>query len=666
MFMSTKRSITLALAMFVLAIGAAGNAVAVPYSNMPLIGGAGQDMLVRVSEVGGCHLRNNGGGVLGDEVLFPNYSGASDCGTFIFENGELFATDLTENIVWYIGTGTTNLGTYTKLQPVSQGPVSGSGTVADPWRLETRTRAVATSTGTNLDVLEVDTRVGGARWYSTSLTVTNVGTGPASPKLYRGADCGFDDNGQQTRTYGFTNPANGTVGCTYTYGAVGPHDPKTLWVPETPPTAYFVGLKDDLWTAVGQGQTLSNACSCATYLDTAAALQWDLTIPPGQSATVRYRTHLWSKFEPVPGTPPTAAVRDVAGTSCSDAEHAFTDMSTYSSPLTAWAWDFGDGSTSSQRHPRHLFASPGPFTVRLSVTDSAGLTGTTQRQVTPFDASNCCVTFDIPPLMAAWEGRPFSFRPKGTTLTGAPVTWTITGLPQGSSFDASVPEFRWTPAAGDEGVHELQVSGTAGDCTVTTLVNVHVLDQVGPASDFDQDGVADPADDCPGVPDHAQQDSDRDGIGDACDSTPCPGPFDERGRCPGSQQSASPTSTTPGVDRDADGTTDSADNCPGRWNPGQGDADLDSVGDVCDRDRDGDGMPNDADAAAILDNCPDTPNQDQGDVDGDGVGDACQPEPTSETTAPAKQGGPGNAQTAPGPVLVSVLALVAAALARRR
>lgn len=92
-------------------------------------------------------------------------------------------------------------------------------------------------------------------------------------------------------------------------------------------------------------------------------------------------------------------------------------------------------------------------------------------------------------------------------------------------------------------------------------------------------------------------------------------------------------------DRDGDGIPDDADDCPTIFNPirpmdkgAQADADQDGIGDACDEcpndpdqgcaratatDIDGDGVPNG------LDNCPDAPNADQADRDKDGVGDAC-------------------------------------------
>jgi PKD repeat protein len=48
----------------------------------------------------------------------------------------------------------------------------------------------------------------------------------------------------------------------------------------------------------------------------------------------------------------------------------FTDQSTYSP--TTWLWDFGDGSTSEEQNPTHIYTLPGVYTVTLTVGNDLG------------------------------------------------------------------------------------------------------------------------------------------------------------------------------------------------------------------------------------------------------------------------------------------------------
>ncbi len=68
--------------------------------------------------------------------------------------------------------------------------------------------------------------------------------------------------------------------------------------------------------------------------------------------------------------------------SCSALTCGFTDQS--SDPdgsISSRAWDFGDGSKSSETNPSHTYSSAGTFAVALTVTDNGGATGSTTTQI---------------------------------------------------------------------------------------------------------------------------------------------------------------------------------------------------------------------------------------------------------------------------------------------
>ncbi|MFT5289682.1 MAG: PKD repeat protein [Planctomycetota bacterium] len=51
----------------------------------------------------------------------------------------------------------------------------------------------------------------------------------------------------------------------------------------------------------------------------------------------------------------------------------FTDLSSSSAAgITGWAWNFGDGGSSTAQNPTHLYTAPGTYTVILSATDDNG------------------------------------------------------------------------------------------------------------------------------------------------------------------------------------------------------------------------------------------------------------------------------------------------------
>jgi PKD repeat protein len=51
---------------------------------------------------------------------------------------------------------------------------------------------------------------------------------------------------------------------------------------------------------------------------------------------------------------------------------SFTDNSTKQQFITSWEWDFGDGATSIEQNPLHIYTTAGLYTISLTVTDKFG------------------------------------------------------------------------------------------------------------------------------------------------------------------------------------------------------------------------------------------------------------------------------------------------------
>ncbi|MGZ3756637.1 MAG: PKD domain-containing protein [Mucilaginibacter sp.] len=67
------------------------------------------------------------------------------------------------------------------------------------------------------------------------------------------------------------------------------------------------------------------------------------------------------------------AVFSVQDTTCFGSTTVFTDQSTSNNgTIIGWAWDFGDGSTSTVQNPSHVYAKTGVYTVSMIATNSNG------------------------------------------------------------------------------------------------------------------------------------------------------------------------------------------------------------------------------------------------------------------------------------------------------
>jgi Subtilase family/PKD domain/Carboxypeptidase regulatory-like domain/Kelch motif len=168
------------------------------------------------------------------------------------------------------------------------------------------------------------------------------------------------------------------------------------------------------------------------------------------------------EFYPLPcATVPDASFTSDPTEGCAPLDVQFTDTS--SGNPTEWAWDFGDGGTSTEQNPLHTYATAGTFVVTLTVTNAQGsdtVTGT----ITVNESPTAGFSWPAPVYIA----EPVQFT---DTSSGSPVAW-LWETDDGYTYTVQNPQHTFYT------VGSLLVTLTvtnAMDCADTIVQTVEVL-----------------------------------------------------------------------------------------------------------------------------------------------------------------------------------------------
>ena len=155
------------------------------------------------------------------------------------------------------------------------------------------------------------------------------------------------------------------------------------------------------------------------------------------------------------------------------ATYAFTSTST---DADSYLWDFGDGNTSTDENPTHSYATPGNYTVTLTVTNACGNASTSET-----------VSFVLPPAASfgvsattICQGESIDFTDQSTN-NPTDWQWTFAGGTPATSTAQNVSVLYNTPGTYDV---TLTVSNSAGTDTDASATTITVLPL--PAAAFDQ------------------------------------------------------------------------------------------------------------------------------------------------------------------------------------
>ncbi|MFQ5838746.1 MAG: PKD domain-containing protein [Thermoplasmata archaeon] len=200
----------------------------------------------------------------------------------------------------------------------------------------------------------------------------------------------------------------------------------------------------------------------------------------GGSISHRELTNLNTmRIEPgeVPNEPPTAAFVWSPSLPVEGEEVAFSDTS--SDPdgnIVSWEWNFGDGSTSTERNPIHTFSSEGTYSVSLVVTDSGGLSDTATAEVAVEDRGPAA-SFTFAPLEPL-EGEAVSFTDTSESYDGI-VLWEWDFGDGGTSSEKSPSHVYLS-----EGTYTVILTVGEGDGDVDSVAHDVPVGDSDPFADF--------------------------------------------------------------------------------------------------------------------------------------------------------------------------------------
>ncbi|WP_114778747.1 PKD domain-containing protein [Botryobacter ruber] len=150
----------------------------------------------------------------------------------------------------------------------------------------------------------------------------------------------------------------------------------------------------------------------------------------------------------------TPLAKFAASNACAGSPVAFQNESTVSSGSMTYLWSFGDGTSSTEEHPDHVYTAAGTYQVQLTASNSLGCSDTYIRNIT---------IYALPEVTLA------AFNP---VCEGAPAFNLTGGLPKGGAYSGTgVVDGKFSALTAGIGTHTITYTYTNENGCINTATN---------------------------------------------------------------------------------------------------------------------------------------------------------------------------------------------------